>query len=157
MIFKKFEISKNENGHPRNKFIASQKYQPRRTFFNPSTQCGFNSVLGKLRNDSNGKLSYLRQKKKSAPIPIWRQKPPENKDKGEWKEKIYKKYLDHICETNGITVSREKSKDFKLIYDIDQEFKEKPTTHTFKYFVGFGNNSTLVQKALKQRFWWAAG
>ncbi|CAI2368421.1 unnamed protein product [Moneuplotes crassus] len=145
-FFKKFQIIKNESNNPRNKFVASQKYQPRRTFFNPGSQCGFNSVLGRSKNDTT-KGSYLRQKKRSAPIPIWRQKPPENKDKGEWKEKAYKKYLDHICESNGI----------QIIKSPAQDSKPKNSQNMFKYFIGYGNNSVLVQKALKHRFWWTAG
>lgn len=47
------------------------------------------------RNPKNGLLN--KQKPKSLKsTPIWRMKPPEDKDKFEWKEKAYRKYLEHI-------------------------------------------------------------
>jgi hypothetical protein len=49
--------------------------------------------------------SKARKLKSNPPVPIWRIKPPEDKDKLEWKENAYRKYLEHICETNGIMIA----------------------------------------------------
>ena len=76
----------------------------------------------------------------TQPVPFWRLKPPEDKDKFEWKEKAYRKYLEHICETNGT----------KIIEEISYN-------HKMTYFIGRGNNSYLVKQALKRRFWWTNG
>jgi len=35
--------------------------------------------------------------------------------------------------------------------------EETSYTQSFRYFVGRGNNSTLVKQALKRRFWWTNG
>lgn len=35
--------------------------------------------------------------------------------------------------------------------------KDKTYSQHFKYFVGQGNNSTLVLQCLKKRFWWTSG
>lgn len=60
---------------------------------------GITSVLNKTSKNDKGKLGFnirTRKGKSTQPIPIWRVKPPEDKDKFEWKEKAYRKYLEHI-------------------------------------------------------------
>lgn len=104
---------------------------------------GLNSALIKNRGDKARHGFNIRSKKgkSSQAVPIWRIKPPEDKDKFEWKEKVYRKYLEHIAKSNGIITP------------------EDSTTNTqqFRYFVGRGNFSYLVKHALKRRFWWTNG
>lgn len=99
--------------------------------------------------------------KTNPPVPIWRIKPPEDKDKLEWKEKAYRKYLEHICDTNGTAIADTSNN--KILFSAAATWqaasKDKDCTYTqhFKYFVGRGNNSNLVKQALKRRFWWTSG
>lgn len=91
-------------------------------------------------------------------MPIWRIKPPEDKDKLEWKEKAYRKYLEHIWDSNGIAFPDTSNN--KILFNAtatQNQNKDSIYTQHFKYFVGRGNNSNLVKQALKRRFWWTSG
>jgi len=101
-IVKRFQITKNTPANTNSsKFIGTKKYMNRKQYYSSNIQSGVNTAQSRMRN---GKSSLMgRQKIKTVkPIPMWKQKPPEDKDKFEWKEKAYRKYLEHICETNGI-------------------------------------------------------
>ena len=59
----------------------------------------------------------------------------------ELKEKYYREFLVKILKSNGV---------------------EKPVFPTatfapYKYYIGKGNNSSIVRTALKTRFWWSMG
>lgn len=87
---------------------------------------------------------------------MWKMKAPEDKDKFEWREKAYRKYLEHICETNGLQLADNSS--YKILFNANSNSKDNNGyVEHFKYFVGQGNNSYLVLQALKKRFWWTAG
>ena len=111
----------------------------------PVLSSGISSALNKSRGEKplknftikSNKMKY----KNSQPIPIWRVKPPEDKDKFEWKEKVYRKYLEHIAKSNNMTILEDST----------------PVGHQYEYFIGRGNNSYLVKQALKRRFWWTNG
>ncbi|CAI2368766.1 unnamed protein product [Moneuplotes crassus] len=146
-FFKKFQIVQNESSKLKRNLAKSYKYQPKLSFLSHGEQPVFNRVLGCSKISNSSKTPIVKQKKKSIQVPIWKQKPPEGKDKAEWKEKAYRKYLEHICETNGVAITKNNT----------LNAKQKHCQQQFKYFVGHGNNSKLVQKALKKRFWWVAG
>jgi len=103
-IIKRFQITKTTPTDQNNTSAENKnKIQMRKSGFSAGLQGGYTSVLSKNRNDNlrQGTNAKAKRSKPAQPVPIWRMKPPEDKDKSEWKEKVYKKYLEHICQTNG--------------------------------------------------------
>lgn len=166
-IVKRFQITKS-NAAARNdaidtdKFANSKQPNARKGQFGAGLAAGI-AVTRKPDAAAKGAAVASRAKKLKAnpPVPIWRIKPPEDRDKLEWKEKAYRKYLEHICDTNGTAIADTSNNKilFSAAAACQAASKEKDCVYTqhFKYFVGRGNNSNLVKQALKRRFWWTSG
>lgn len=134
----------------------------RKTQIGAGLASGIANVVSRKGDSTSKGLSAsnkARKFKANPPVPIWRIKPPEDKDKLEWKEKAYRKYLEHICDTNGIAIADTSNNKILFNATCQTSSKEKDGIYTqhFKYFVGRGNNSNLVKQALKRRFWWTSG
>lgn len=104
-IIKRFQITKSNPNQTQAWLSSNLQYLPRRTMYTSGIQAGIHTVLGKYRQENIRKYIHINKKKKVRPTPMWRMKVPENKDKGEWKEKAYRKYLEYIWETNGLQLA----------------------------------------------------
>jgi hypothetical protein len=114
--------------------IDTDKFQNSKQLNQRKTQIGvglapgiatINSKKGDLTSKGLSVTNKTRKLKANPPVPIWRIKPPEDKDKLEWKEKAYRKYLEHICESNGIPIADTSNNKILFNATLQASSKEK--------------------------------